>query len=129
MSANGSVGVVAQVAEKLGFNVTVGDFVSVGTLRPTEVGIARCMTDDFAKAIHVISEQQISKPVKEELDGLFALYIYTTGVVCADKKMRFAVRKPRDLTKFVTVNLKPLARLMQPAFASNFPALLKEMGV
>lgn len=119
--------IVEQVAEKLEYTVKVDDFVPVGTLRPTESGLARCKTEDFGKVLHVIAEDAIGKGSK---DGCDALFLYTALAVCADENNRGEhLEDCSDLTKFLAANTVPLSRLALPAWLTNFPLIMADMQI
>jgi hypothetical protein len=125
MKTKSSGSIVLQVAQQFGCDgVKASDFVAVGYLRATNAGIARCQTEDFARTIHTIAEHK----GKNTQDGHLLCSVYTAGVVCADKDGCFLAGDD-DWHEFIDANMKPLSRLILPALATNYPGVIKHLGL
>jgi hypothetical protein len=119
---------VAQVAEKLGYPpITLSDFVPVGTMRATAKGLATCQSEEFACMLHGVLDA-LEKDRKRAKDMECALMLFGAAHVCVDENNRIA-GEPKTMLGFINANLKPLARLLQPAMMIRYPGVLREMGL
>jgi hypothetical protein len=106
--------------------VTLSEFVAVGPLRPTEAGLAFCLTDAYAKAVDKITKTKTEGVRFNPEDVANEIFVYTTLRICADSAGEVAAEEA-DIYGFVCLNQHLLARLSLPAGLVNYPGVVRHM--
>ena len=106
--------------------VTLSEFVTVGTLRPTEAGLAFCLTDAYAKAVDKITETSTEGVPFNPEDVANEIFVYTTLRICADSAGE-VVAEEDHIYNFVRLNEHLLARLSLPAGLVNYPGVVRHV--
>jgi hypothetical protein len=108
-----------EMANKTDKVVVLSDFIPVGVLKPTAVGLAHAQSDmliNFARVQMQNAERQGAK------DTVGQMMFYAATLVCADE-VGHVLMDDNDMAHFLFVNEAPLARLMCVASTLSIPKL------
>lgn len=127
---------IAAAAEKMGYEVDLGDFIACGRLRPTATGLELCRTYGFAHELFEITEgekmgkmKKLTRNGRKKVrDALNQSFFYTAIAICTDETGKTEATDA-DITEFIAKNRSPLARLIGAAYITNFPGVVSGLGI
>ena len=115
---------VHQIAEKVGFTVTLDEFISCGSLHATAIGLARCQSELLVSGLRIMDRDLKTKKASLSVAERFAdtALTFVLMMLCADDEGTVSMTDDEG-GEFLHRNHHLLARLFIPAYAAMLPKL------